>query len=136
MWRYEGCRVWWPHKITGDGYARLMGLNETRHGWLRIWQPEDDEFIRANYPGHSQEYLEKHLACGGEALVKRLIFLGLRESRERVIHWRECHTKKLLSLFGKVPMKQVVQELGFNEGYIRKCAYRMGFNSLGDKESA
>ena len=50
MYRYAGCRYPYPHRITGDAYARLMSLNYGKHysGDTEFhvkWTPENDEYL-------------------------------------------------------------------------------------------
>jgi len=105
-----------------------MGIGEdTSRCWHRIWKPEEDEFIRANYLQHSQDWFREHFKCGYAALLKRMIHLGL--SPARPARWREYNTKKLKQVYGKIGVREIARQMGFSESYVQQQAAKFGLHS-------
>jgi hypothetical protein len=124
MFRYEGCYWPFPHRLTGDGYTRFMGLEPGQCGWLRIWTEEDDAFIRAQFPC-SIESLKRHFECSSDAVVRKLCELGLRIKKPgtgKILRWQAAQDAELKKLHGHLPVPEIAKRMGFSESYVQHRA--------------
>jgi len=128
MYRYEGCRWEFAHRLTGDGHARLMGTNYSVHSV--IWDEEDDEFIRAHYPGCSIRFLRQQLGYGHETILKHLVQLGLRQKEQMLKDNKSGRiNQEIIKCYEKEGPEKMSKRLGLSYSAIYHRAAALGLKA-------
>ena len=122
MYRYAGCR-WPPQRITGDAYARLMGIDHEEHYddivEFRVkWTPENNEYLI--------ELVEAGKTWTEIADIFHAIEVNLRLHYARLV--KKGRTKKVVRTriltpklmeyvvanLNKKPVGQLAQDIGYH----------------------
>ena len=146
MYRYAGCR-WPPQRITGDAYARLMGIDHEEHYddivEFRVkWTPENNEYLI--------ELVEEGKTWAEIADIFHAIEVNLRLHYARLVKNKlkkvtkneafkpmEKVTKNevfkpmkyVIANLNKKPISQIAKEIGFSINSIYKQLRKMGWRS-------
>lgn len=142
MYRYSGCRFPYPHRITGDAYAQLMGANFDRPGpcdpEFRVkWTPENNEYflelVEGGVPwteiadifhaieGNLQFHYDYLVRTGQAKRVKRVAV------RHRIPN--EC-MEHVIAHLNERPIRQLAREIGYHHNTVTKKLHELGYKCV------
>jgi len=92
-----------------------------------LWKPEDEDYLRENYPGMSIKELAQTLGRTESSINNKVKNLGL--TNRTYNWWAENEIQYLEKHYGQMPVKKIGDRIGRSESSISHKAQNLGLRN-------